>query len=196
MKAPIIGGLVTGILLMALPVHADSIHDPVTDTLHFWSSIVNAIQYVLQEAGAGATALGRSLDHVAQTAAVDQAISSATAQQEVAGNSSSVSSISSPTDASQTNIAQESSQQSQTQQPTAPAQTTIVYVPSNESALSSNLTSLTTIVGNLISLIPTSSQTQTNTPFPQQVAANGNPDVPYAAASNIGNLSNVTISNA
>ena len=56
----------------------------------------------------------------------------------------------------------------------------------------SKFNALVNIVGQLATLIPASQQNQVAA-INQAVAADGNPDVPYAAESNIGNLSNVVL---
>ena len=60
----------------------------------------------------------------------------------------------------------------------------------------SDLQGLLTAFGNAVSLLPSLISQPTSASIPQSVAADGNNADPYAAASAIDNLSNVTISNA
>ncbi|MDR3571054.1 MAG: hypothetical protein P4L81_02555, partial [Candidatus Pacebacteria bacterium] len=151
--------------------------------MNLWNSVIATIEFMTQEVSVVMQALGHKIVSAPHTqlAAADQAISASNTP------------VADTTNAN-TAATSQSTTQPAVSQPSA--QTIIEYIPQNDSALAARVNSIINILGSVTSLIPTSSQTQTNTPFPQQVAANGNPDVPYAAASNIGNLSNVTISNA
>ena len=174
-SAVLVAGLFVGPVAYAQTISA-RIGDPYTDTLQLWSEIAASIEQVTQQVAA-------TFQHPtqSQTAAVT------------------------PEEATQQSKTTSSTAAGETQTP-SPTQTIVVatttrtvieYAPRRDtSVLSAKLESLITIVGNLASLIRTTQQTAPVPPLPQNVAADGNPDVPYAAESNISNLSNVTITNA
>ncbi len=206
------------VLTLAPYAHAETtgafgINDPITDTIQLWSSIINSIESVAHEF---ATAL---IPHQSQltdnanpdvsTNNLNQPPVAATAFTAAAGVAVATQSL--PESATTSTSVFDPSTNPQQPQSTRPDniqnQATLspfvksAVLPSTISSPSAPETTFVTQSQFNAALSALGASVQQllaksdPLPFPEYIAGNGNNANPYAAASNIGNLSNVTITN-
>ena len=163
------------------------INDPLTDTLELWSSIAEALSSVGRDLASAFTSLELAVNKSPGNSSVQEPATPAIAVASF-GPQQGEPATTSP----------------QTLPPsTASATTTIVSYITNpiervldeEPLASSDFVTQDELATALLAVSQKLAPEQTAV-LPQWVAADGNPNVPYAAVSNITNLSGVTISNA
>ena len=193
-KSSILAAILTTALLLAPIAHAQTspvpIGNPATDTLQLWEAIASAIENIADEtmaaAGHVASAVqGLATPHTSQPSA--QSASPATAValfQETQEATSTPLPPAAQTSTSNPSTPQPIIERITQYEPLAPSG----FVTQDE--LASQLQQLSNALAAKIDTAPAPSL------LPQNVAADGNPDIPYAAENAINNLSNVTISNA
>jgi hypothetical protein len=198
-KRSIVGAVLTASLLLAPLAYAQTeavpIGDPFTDTLQLWSGIAGA----LSSLGSDLASLFSGQEFAVKSTTAPNPPAS---QREPASLAAAAALSANPEQTTTSTRTPDA-----TSDPTTLSQNvkSVLAAPSNATT------------GVLIAPNPSTFVTQTQfnaalsqlgasvrqllaetntTPTPQYVAADGNPDVPYAGLSNIGQLSNVTITNA
>ena len=202
MNRSIIGVALALSLFLAPLAYADTapvpIGDPYTDTLKLWSEIASAISSLANDFAT----LFNDHEVPSTNAPSNSQQGSASLAATVASFNSPPQTLTSATSSSTTtNTTSDQttlSQNVKSAQSTAPANSTILSGPTPAFDASDFVTQseLTQTLLALSNSLADKSAPTTAPVFPEWVAADGNPFVPYAAVSNIGQLSNVTITNA
>ena len=193
--------VVVGILAVSPVAHAaeagtTQINDPFTDTIQLWSSVINSIEFAAHEL---ATALIPNSQPPAHNSPSQPPVSTTLAAAAAGSFEEGATSAETDIATSTSPSSPQSATSYQTTQPpsvksaelSAPSDPASLFNASNfvtKSQFSAAMSTLGTSVARL--LAPPSTM-----PLPQSVAADGNATNPYAAASDIGTLSNVTIIN-
>jgi hypothetical protein len=208
-KPSILAAILTATLFLVPIAHAQTgpapIGNPETDTLQVWNSIASSIETITQEAMSAPGRLTSAIQELASAVAVlhSPQTSSRSSPPQVSAPAAQAASLATAV------AAFETSDETPTSSPPSQPDAQIGNVPSaqpiieriteyeplasdsfvTQDELTSRLQQFSDTLAAQFDSVPTSS-------FPENVAADGNPEVPYAAENAINNLSNVTITNA